>query len=316
MTTPTVDRERLQAALAALNLSLESELTQFRCHRLVQSHRPLETPEPNATVLPLIDFPKATAAPAPTESVADPVASPPPLSLVATSTPASSTTEELGDFDPAELLGLLPQSYAANEPEPVATSPSPAPKRPFASTRELLKQARQNNQPWFQRRQRNSQHHVQRWLIIMGILAGLGGGILFWLTREQPLPELVTETETPVEPTETAVPPSGPNMAAREFPDVNRSTLAQLEPADSPEPSPVSSAAPESDSPDVFVEQAANGRYYVLAPYKEPADLAKVQEVVPEAFLVGSGDDTKIQLGMFEDEPSAQAMADQLRDRL
>lgn len=44
MTSATVDRQRLQAALASLNLSLEAELTQYRCHRMVQAHSPFEAP--------------------------------------------------------------------------------------------------------------------------------------------------------------------------------------------------------------------------------------------------------------------------------
>ncbi|WP_041429237.1 SPOR domain-containing protein [Thermosynechococcus sp. NK55a] len=64
------------------------------------------------------------------------------------------------------------------------------------------------------------------------------------------------------------------------------------------------------------LSKKTNGRYYVLAPYKAPADLEKAQAVVPDAFLVGNGDQTKIQLGMFVEEASAQAMVNQLRDRL
>jgi|GEM_PF-5542857 len=315
MTTPTLDRDRLQAALASLNLSLESELTQFRCHRLVQSHRPLETPEPSSMVLPTPDSSEATD-PVAVNPMATAAASA-PLSLVPDAAANLNEPDELNDFDPAELMGLLPQSYATPEPEAPATHSTT--KRPFASTRELLKQARQNHRPWFQQQVADTpQHRVQRWLIVMGILAGMGGGILFWLSREQPVAEVATEA--PAESSPIPAPPSGPNMAARQFPEVNRSTLPQLEPdssaeRSSPEPSEVT-ASPEPSTPEVFVEQAADRRYYVLAPYRAAADLAKVQEIVPDAFLVGSGDETKIQLGMFVDEASAQGMVNQLRDRL
>ncbi len=320
MTTPTLDRNRLQAALASLNLSLEAELTQFRCHRLVQSHRPLETPQPSSPGL-TVSEPLDTPAPVVTTPIA-PAAAPAPvelpssLSLQSDATAAQSDTDEFIDFDPAELAGLLPQSYTSSAPEAVAPPPQQQTKRPFASTRELLKHARQNNRPWFQQQDRNRSHHFQRWLIVIGVLAGLGGGTLLWLARQETPTVVVNEVPADTSP---SAPPSGPNMAAREFPDVNRSTLAQLEPASSPEPSPaLSSPSPvvESTPSKVFIEHASNGRYYVLAPYTEPADLAKVQEILPDAFLVGDGAETKIQLGMFEDEASAQAMVNQLRDRL
>lgn len=321
MTSATVDRQRLQAALASLNLSLEAELTQYRCHRMVQAHSPFEAPPiPEAATPPEPSVPPASAA-EPVSQVVPPVVG----SLAVTSETAVATDEPSNEvppdpffeFDPTDLAELLPQSYSSDPPAPQTPTPT---KRPFASTRELLKQARQNQQrPWFQRRGSNSQHLVQRWLIVVGILAGFSGAALWWFNR-RPSP-IVTEAPTPSSPapeSPSPTPPVGPDMSAREFPDVNRSTLAQLEPAASPStsasPTPVS-AEPEQTT-QLFVEKMPNGRYYVLAPYKKPADLEKVQAVVPDAFLVGNGDQTKIQLGMFVDEASAQAMVNQLRDRL
>lgn len=321
MTSATVDRQRLQAALASLNLSLDAELTQYRCHRMVQAHSPFEAPpvpesatRPEPSVTP-------TAATEPTSQAVPPVAS----SLALTPETALATDEHANEgltepffaFDPKDLAELLPSSYASDPPAPQTSNPT---KRPFASTRELLKQARQNQQrPWFQRRESNSQHLVQRWLIVVGILAGFSGAALWWFNR-RPAPVATESPSTPT--TESPTPPVGPDMTAREFPDVNRSTLAQLEPAASPAPSasPTPTASPTSSEPEdttrLFVEKRPNGYYYVLAPYKEPADLKKAQAVVPDAFLVGRGEELKIQLGVFGDEASAQAMVNQLRDRL
>ncbi|BAC07679.1 hypothetical protein [Thermosynechococcus vestitus] len=324
MTSATVDRQRLQAALACLNLSLEAELTQYRCHRMVQAHSPFE--------MPPVD-PSAIAPPAsvPPTAVAEPVAptvSPVVGSLAVTPETAPTTDEHVNEgradpffeFDPTDLAELLPQSYSSDPP----ASPTPSrTKRPFASTRELLKQARKNQQrPWWQRRESNRQHLVQRWLIVVGILAGLSGAALGWFNR-RPAP-VATKSPSPPPSTPTAEsppPPIGPDMTAREFADVNRSTLAQLEPVASPAPSasPTPTASPTSSEPEqrmqISVEKMPNG-YYVLAPYKEPADLEKVKTVVPDAFLVGNGDQTQIQLGVFVDEASAQAMVNQVRDRL
>ncbi|MDR7898833.1 hypothetical protein RHJ63_10985 [Thermosynechococcus sp. JY1334] len=320
MTSATVDRQRLQAALASLNLSLEAELTQYRCHRMVQAHSPFAAPP----VPESATSPEPSVTPAAAETASQTV---PPVVNSLTPTPETAaatderTNEELADpffeFDPIDLAELLPQSYASDPPAPQTPTRT---KRPFASTRELLKQARKNQQrPWFQRRESNSQHLVQRWLIVVGILAGFSGAALWWFNR-RPAP---VATESPATPTAASpTPPVGPDMTAREFPDVNRSTLAQLEPVASPSTSasPTPTASPTPAEPEhttqLFVEKMPNGRYYVLAPYKKPADLEKVQAVVPDAFLVGNGDQTKIQLGMFVDEASAQAMVNQLRDRL
>ncbi|MFN4279446.1 SPOR domain-containing protein [Thermosynechococcus sp.] len=325
MTSATIDRQRLQAALACLNLSLEAELTQYRCHRMVQAHSPFDTPPVPESATPSEPSIPPVSAAEPVSQVVPPVVG----SLAVTSETAAATDERLNEvppdpffeFDPTDLAELLPQSYASDTPGPQTPTPT---KRPFASTRELLKQARHNQQrPWFQQRGSNSQHLVQRWLIVVGMLAGFSSAALWWFNR-RPAP-VATESPSPVPATPTAespTPPVGPDMTAREFPDVNRSTLAQLEPAASPAPSasPTPATNPASAEPEhttqLFVEKMPNGRYYVLAPYKEPADLEKVQAVVPDAFLVGNGDQTKIQLGMFLDEASAQAMVNQLRDRL
>ncbi|URR35000.1 hypothetical protein NBE99_10175 [Thermosynechococcus sp. HN-54] len=336
MTSATVDRQRLQAALASLNLSLEAELTQYRCHRMVQAHSPFEAPPvPESAIAPEPSVIPTAAAETASQTVFPVVNS---LALTPETAPATDERADEGladpffEFDPTDLAELLPQSYPSDPPAPQTPNPT---KRPFASTRELLKQVRKNQQrPWFQRRESNSQHLVQRWLIVVGILAGFSGAALWWFNRR---PSPVATSPSPVPSTPTAAsptPPVGPDMTAREFPDVNRSTLAQLEPAtepptsESPTPatSPTAGASPTptaSPTPAetehttrLFVEKMPNGRYYVLAPYKEPADLEKAQAVVPDAFLVGSGEETKIQLGMFVDEASAQAMVNQLRDRL
>ncbi|WP_041429238.1 hypothetical protein [Thermosynechococcus sp. NK55a] len=52
MTSATVDRQRLQAALACLHLSLEAELTQYRCHRMVQAHSPFEALPVDPSAIP------------------------------------------------------------------------------------------------------------------------------------------------------------------------------------------------------------------------------------------------------------------------
>lgn len=316
MTSATIDRQRLQAALAALNLSLEAELTQYRCHRMVQTHSPFETPPVSETTTP----PEPSV---PSPSATEPVLSAAPSvvgSLAVTPETAPATEERPNEalpdpflaFDPADLAELLPQSCASDA--------SVDQTRSFVSTRELLKQVRQHRQrPWFQRRENNSQHLVQRWLIVVGMLAGFSGAALWWFSH-RPSP-IVSKSPSPASPAPESpapTPPVGPDMTTREFPEVNRSTLAQLEPAESPSPS--ASPTPASAEPEhtiqPFVEKMPNGRYYVFAPYKEPADLEKVQAVVPDAFLVGDGNQTKIQLGMFVDEASAQAMVNQLRDRL
>ncbi|AXY68301.1 hypothetical protein D3A95_09975 [Thermosynechococcus sichuanensis E542] len=328
MTSATVDRQRLQAALASLNLSLEAELTQYRCHRMVQAHSPFEAPPvPESATPPEASIPPASAAEPVSQTVPPAVGS---LALTSETPPATDEganqvpPDPFFEFDPTDLADLLPQSYASDPPAPQTSTPT---KRPFASTRELLKQARQNQQrPWFQRRGSNSQHLVQRWLIVVGILAGFSGAALWWFSR-RPAP-VATESppsSSPAPESPSPTPPVGPDMTAREFPEVNRSTLAQLEPAEpaaspAPSASPTPATNPVSAEPEqttqLFVEKMPNGRYYVLAPYKEPTDLEKVQAVVPDAFLVGNGDQTKIQLGMFLDEASAQAMVNQLRDRL
>ncbi|WP_298612526.1 SPOR domain-containing protein [uncultured Thermosynechococcus sp.] len=321
MTSATLDRQRLQAALAVLNLSLEAELTQYRCHRMVQTHSPFEAPPVPKTATPPEPSVPAASTPEPVSSAAPPVVG----SLAVTSETAPAADERPNEvlpdpflaFDPTDLAELLPQSYAGDPPVPQTPNPT---KSPFPSTRELLKQVRQHRErPWLQRRESNNQHLVQRWLIVVGILAGFSGAALWWFSR-RPFP-IVSELPSPASPAPESpapTPPVGPDMTAREFPEVNRSTLAQLEPAQSPSPS--ASPTPASAEPDqriqLSVEKMPNGRYYVLAPYKEPADLEKVQALVPDAFLVGDGKQTKIQLGMFVDEASAQAMVNQLRDRL
>lgn len=325
MTSATVDRQRLQAALACLNLSLEAELTQYRCHRMVQAHSPFDAPPVSESATPPEPSVPPASATEPVSQVVPPVVG----SLAVTSETAAATDEPLNEvppnpffeFDPTDLAELLPQSYASDPPAPQTPSPT---KRPFASTRELLKQARQNQQrPWFQRRGSNSQHLVQRWLIVVGILAGFSGAALWWFSRRPaPVATESSPSSSPAPESPSPTPPVGPDMTAREFPEVNRSTLAQLEPAASPAPSasPTPTPSPAAAEPEqttpLFVEKMPNGHYYVLAPYKEPADLEKAQAVVPDAFLVGNGDQTKIQLGMFLDEASAQAMVNQLRDRL
>ncbi|MDG2992032.1 hypothetical protein L3556_13990 [Candidatus Synechococcus calcipolaris G9] len=396
-------QNRLKAALACLNLSLEAELTQYRCHRMVTGAPPFGgEDEHQSTAEPEDDFPEfaelaamtdaaavhsqtsfaitpVVSAPEPTtpnpmvQNPMDPTAtemSPIPPSLPvstpesyphATSNHDASNKEddshefEVDDFsfDAAELAGLLPQAFAHAHGTNAANSgtnasgevlPTTAVKRPMASTRELLKNVQGGD------RHPGGINHVQRWLMVVGVLGGLAAalGVYMLLRGDRSLPEqpdaLSSEVSQPQanSPSQSNISgsasrsseaiPGGPDLTAREFTEVNPKTLSQLKPTPAATNSPSDPTVPakpenESASPrtsntsntrdnnaslDMSILQMPNGHYYIVAPYNNPEDLEHAQTLVPEAFLIRLAEGLKIQLAVFEDEPSAKTWVAQM----
>lgn len=390
---------RLKAALACLDLSLETELTQYRCHQVVKGSPPFSGKD-EQTREPEEDFPEFAELAAMTEAAArsqpsfaiTPVVSPPepipqkpiaqaPMAQTATemipippttplSTPESHANGkndhrndqdrdndthndthgfEVDDFnfDAAELAGLLPQAFAHAQETNAANGevlPTGTVKRPMASTRELLKNVQGGD------RHPGSISHVQRWLMVVGVLGGLAAalGVYMLFRGDRPLPEQPDALSSDVSQPQANSPdqpnapgsasrsseavPGGPDLTAREFTEVNPKTLAQLKPtpgATTDNPRSDTAAKPEdgasprtsntsdtrdnnanvrnaSASLDMSILQMPNGHYYIFAPYDKPEDLDHAQSLVPEAFLIRLSDGLKIQLAVFEDEPSAK----------
>ncbi|MDS3861078.1 hypothetical protein RIF25_09700 [Thermosynechococcaceae cyanobacterium BACA0444] len=126
VTTPASPSEvqaRLKAAVACLNLSLEAELTQYRCHRLVQSLSPFPAaahPAPNssAAISPTEAAPTsaqpdyATVAPVPEPpSIPAPVESPPEGLATSVTTfkqlPEPTPPKESPELAPESITELL-----------------------------------------------------------------------------------------------------------------------------------------------------------------------------------------------------------------
>ncbi len=99
-----------------------------------------------------------------------------------------------------------------------------------------------------------------------------------------------------------SVPSSPPSMAP------NAGTLAPATPATP------ATAAPATPTPTSGVSPASfPGFYYVVMDYQNEESLWKAREVVPDAYLREYPIGVKIQVAAFEDEPSAQAMVEQIK---
>ncbi|AFY62337.1 hypothetical protein [Synechococcus sp. PCC 6312] len=131
VTTPASPSEvqaRLKAAVACLNLSLEAELTQYRCHRLVQSLSPFP-----AAAIPTVKSSQvispADSSPTPTQSQLPPVAETPPVpepvaAVLTTSVPTFKQITE--PTLPGESPELAPESITELLAE-LEDRPRPAP---------------------------------------------------------------------------------------------------------------------------------------------------------------------------------------------
>lgn len=115
----------------------------------------------------------------------------------------------------------------------------------------------------------------------------------------------------PSAPSQPAIAPS-PDLSAEEFVDLNLSNLSRAQPVPATPP-----AAPGPLSPTVPPNPSSAGasqtRFYVLAPYQNPADLGKARRLVPTAYLVQVPEGTQIQMGVFTDLAMAEKLLDSLK---
>lgn len=148
VTTPASPSEvqaRLKAAVGCLNLSLEAELTQYRCHRLVQSLSPFpaatvptakatEVTPPTEPTLPQLpagpqvaELPKTSTVSEPIIESAIPTELPPPPSVITqkqTITPPHPLeVEPAKESAPESVMDLLEELEAPSYPTPQVPTP-------------------------------------------------------------------------------------------------------------------------------------------------------------------------------------------------
>lgn len=135
-------------------------------------------------------------------------------------------------------------------------------------------------------------------------------------SKTQPLSSENAAQQSPADNSETQDPNTsdipGPNLAEKEFVDVNSSTLPRLTPSPTVNP-PVATVTPSSPSTPATT---TDGRqYYVVTDYPSDAELKKIQGIAPSAKVVEFTGGEKIQLGQYSSLEQAQNAADEWRQK-
>ena len=125
--------------------------------------------------------------------------------------------------------------------------------------------------------------------------------------------------KNPTPPSPTAGIPQTPNLADREFTPITLDTLSTLETNPSPIPVPLQ-PTPKSEfqpsDPSTSQEQPTENQYfYVVTPY-DLATLEQVRQIIPDAYIrYDLPQGTQIQLGAFQEEYRANALAEELQSQ-
>lgn len=361
----------LQSALSSLDVQLEDELARYRRSKAgdpLPPPRGLERYQPRKT-LDLISL-----TPQPNPEIAAPAAVPfTPPEPVAPPEPLVENTS----------LVVVP-SAESNPNTQLTEPPASEPDDYLESSEELLKNLADETET---EREIEIPDRDRSWTDNLLTPLGVGAMLLLLLLSAtlgfalknpsvfSPLmagrsPESTTPEAT--DPTTAALPssptaqvtalPQAPNLANREFKDINLDTLSTLKRSPSPSPaSPSPSAVSPSpatviprngvtsnppattqpplaslllpptpvpqtaDSPQLAPEAGAepsepveaaptpgDGLFYAVVDYDSDRTLEQVREVVPDAYLREFSQGTKIQLGTFTDQASAEAFIDEL----
>lgn len=324
----SLNRERpvlhpqLKTALGFLDLDLEAELAQYRRHRVVCNLKPVvrqdsevATPEVSGSVVAL---PEITAAAA----LGEPLSRSIPLAAP----------------DPELAAAHLDSSIT--DPVSRATPPHEF----LASSEALLKDLNQPN-PDLHRAQPRPPLFTA-WRVAAGAVFIASGVLLYHILRPAESPVVTQETTPPaaspeavpspaVSPPVAGSPSPVPNLAQQEFPDVNLSTLSQLEreqagqtaaapTVSSPTPTTVTSPAPQSSQPPpkpatqpgqpvpTAPFDAGRSYYYVVVDYADPADLSQARRIIADAYVVNFPDGAQIQMAVFDNRQAAEVLVKSL----
>lgn len=309
-----VSSDSLKAAIACLDLSLESELTLFR--------RAQSQAREALLVLPVPEIDQEAAESAELSFLADdsaPTETTFPASDNQPSAPSIAEPEGLTSgivplSEPEEDLETLPEPYTAEltaEPEAFEQFLDPSIEDYLESSEALLKHLDEPvDEPAKERPMVAPpiESPKKNWLTAAGIvLIGLGmlvlaGFFTVWATRWL-APQKPSGTPTPQTSTlpQSTVPQSTQGSGAAANPPLGQGGAD--EPAIKGSPSPTASPAPLS------------ANYIVLMDYRGLESLEAARAVVPDAFIADIDGKQHIQMGYLETAQQAQQVVNELKQR-
>jgi hypothetical protein len=332
----------LQAALACLDLSLESELTLYRRQTLQASGAlalvdnldnldgspSLLEPDLKEDSFPSLGRPNLPS------SLASKTDDSPEMSLITFSAPEAITLGEEVEEDPE----TLPEPYSAeavSNPEALERFLDPSIEDYLESSEALLKhlddsdgmiakpakRARQKSTPQRSSSQKSSPQKssppkssglvfkILGSVLAISFLVGIAMLILKQLTtgsRNAPDPQVVTQSPIPSSLQPAGQMPSAPVPASP-------SAIAITPLPSNPTSTPVSTSSPKPTvQPSTAVSAAPF--YVVVAPYQDDASLQRARQLVPDAFIADIKGQRRIQLAFLDDLQRAQRLVNDLKN--
>jgi cell division septation protein DedD len=315
----SIPSEKLKAAIACLDLSLESELALYR-HRLSQETvalAALPSAESDALVLHPLDSTEDSGLFPQRETHGD------------TATDEDLTLADQGIATLEEDDDTLPESYSAEltaQPKSFDQFLDPSIDDYLQSSETLLKHLNQpaeaNPAPVDDAATAPKRSWVVMGgvtLLILGLLA-LGGFLIMLALRWfsiKPAPNL----QVPIQP----APLPTTSLSTGATPSLSRLPSAATEgtsPQPTSSPSPGAVAATEGVPPTPFPSNTPTStinpnasRYIVLAVANSPESLQTAQRLVPDAYVVEVDGQKRIQLAALDSLQQAQQMVDELKNQ-
>jgi hypothetical protein len=330
---PVILPEKLSAAIACLDLSLESELALYRNHRSqASSVLALSSADPDEAVFRSPDLALEAF-----------IATDDPRMLSAEEDNTNDNPDaEVREIEPItaaieieEESETLPEPYGAElaaQPKALDQFLDPSIEAYLESSEALLKHLDEptgTNSAPAQEPAPSSKNSRQSWvvgsgivLIILGMLA-LAGFFVFvaqqWLSTKSSI--------APVKP-QPLVPPTQSVPSVSPLPNQSRSTLpnaaiasravTRQESATEGIPSKLIETGADTPQPSAAPSPSINpnaANYVVLAANSSAQTFQKAQRLVPDAFVTNVGGQRRIQLGSLDSLRQAQQMVNELKNR-
>lgn len=365
---------KLRAALATLDIQLEAELANYSRLRKGEGRSSIESPRVDDTLPPPLSTSQSPVTAFYNFEADELGPLTPPLGVVdfghgQAAVPTASLSlnrldnrpnSNLADLDalPDQLeaeLDALSQDKSFEDLTRSLLQPNLSPDDYLESSEALLKNVGAGRGA----QKRQSPAGISGWAI--AAIAGLGLSLLaayvilnpgLW-HRSRPTPS----TSKPTTPSRLAAPaaiaPQGPNLAEKEFIDLNMTSLSQMQPSPSPAsgqssgsrtilppqratqttsssprlsqpirlpppaaPKTAPRTAAASPSPTaVGVPAGSDSFYYVVMNFTGESTLNQARQVVQGAYIVNFPEGSQIQFGAFNDMASAQTLVQKLKNR-
>ena len=145
-----------------------------------------------------------------------------------------------------------------------------------------------------------------------------------------PQPTPTKNNNNPPSPTqiETQSTPEVANLPLKSpYPNLQTALLSEInnqQPPSSVAPQPeaipeppksVANNSPATSAPENNQVSKKETKYYVLSDYQNMKEFARIQKLVPSAFITNVNQKMKIQLGVFDDQKKAQQKSQQLKNQ-